>query len=253
MSLALAFTAGCATPRIADPALHQAIVDNLRVTLAAVRDAPLPEHLMASNGRKKGTEFNVSVLLQQFPNLSLPKGYTLDWVYQASRELAGHPILYVRRQDASPYGTYAEYEAAVTKRVLDRRVGILPLWSDDIRLDETPASFLQLIIMTTMADQFYLYWHSSQETYLICTKEALSRWAQAELPPASPHLQALRKVDPTPRVRVGAKAVTVEALFFHRNEGSLTWIRLTFSRYAPRKLMDFDGTTVVNTGNWIVH
>ena len=242
---------GCSSPRIANPLLHQGIVDNIRATLLTLNEAPFPEHLMSNEGRKDGTDFNVCVLLKECPNLSLPPGSTLDWVYHAFPGSSGAPELYVRRKDAPPFITYSEYEDAVTKEALGSRVGILPLWSDDILLDETPESYLQLLIMTTMADQFHQFWHSCGETYLICTEEALLRWANEELPPSARQQEAVCDFNPTPRIHVGAKDVTVEALYFYRNEGVLVWERFRISRQAPRELLDFKVTEVTSTGHSI--
>ena len=80
---------GCASPRIANPKTHQQIVDTLRSTLDSVRRKPFPDYLMSTNGVKNGTEFDVSVFMKAFPNLSLPHGTVLDWVYNPCPGTAG--------------------------------------------------------------------------------------------------------------------------------------------------------------------
>ena len=247
----LALLTGCASPRIADAGAHQQILDKVRTTLAAVRSQPFPDYLMSTNGVKKGTEFDVSVLMKEFPNLSLPVDHTLDWFYRWGTGF-GRPWIYVRRVDQKPYNTYAEYESAVTRSALASRTGLNPLWLDEIVSDGTPESYLQMLTLLYTAHQFYLYWHSNEEDgIVICTHEALERWADEHLGPPDQRPAVLGSLDPTPRVRVTDKTATVDVLCSSRAWGKVYWCRWCISREPPRELVNCEQTPVIETGGVI--
>ena len=244
----LMFCTGCMSPRIENPAALDTVISGVKARLAVVRGTPIPKHLL-SNGVKRGGEFDASTLMREFPNLSLPSGCVLDWVYQYD-SYCGAPALYIRRSDQQPYMSYKDYVAAVTQTALDKRTTLVPLWADAVIADGSPSSYVQLFILITMADQFYQFWHAAHhDSVVICTKKGLSEWVGTSgISLSDSERDAVAKLDPTPKAWVNGRKATVEVLCYSWAGGGLSWRRLSILRQPPRRLLDYSETYVIRTG-----
>lgn len=100
--------------------------------------------------------------LALFRHVRLPAGLVLDWVY-LRRHHDSSPLLYVREREAPQLRTVDEYLArfSLEASALEGSApNPLSPWLPHVLVDPTPLGWLELALLVTCANQFYLFWHA---------------------------------------------------------------------------------------------
>ena len=231
----------------AESELWQAAVDDLRVM---TQEQQIPQHLIDPEKPAGEAVFDPNHLLVPLTHLRLRPGYTLDFVYRFDG-MGGRPFLYAREETAPPFGDYDAFQAAVDachdSMAVDRCD-----YLDYIEADGTAEGFFQWVVLKTMGDQFYLFWHAGyHDAEIIASRERLDS-VVADLASgnfgvplsAAQRRQALR-VDPAPVVTLGEDAVTVRVIWFTR-WGGFNETTYTLSRSAPYRVIGQETNQLVD-------
>ena len=205
----------------------------------------LPKYFLQENARKTGSEFDVNRYFSVLNHLSLPSGYTLDYFYFFGG-IGGEPILYARSSGQAPYQTRADYEAANGKISLDE---VQYKFIDSVQVDDTTEGFFQFIVLRTMGNQFYQYWHAGYNDYrLICSDAGLDALLSEanEYGPPLPLLVQIqaRLLNLTPSVEINIDTVRVQVMVFTKWGGFLRQT-FTFNRHYPHTPIKVDAETVI--------
>jgi len=136
------------------------------------KDLGLPSHFMEEDPFRKETDFNPNQYLDVLPNLEITPGFILDYVYFYDW-LGGKPLIYARNFDAEPFRTYEDFLGSYgEERTDESSYSYLPYWYEflgQIKIDKTPASYFQHLILALLGDQFYLDWHALyNDTIVLC-------------------------------------------------------------------------------------
>ena len=118
---------------------------------------------------KDGNEFDVMQYFKPLDHLSLEPGYVLDYVYHKNMS-SGIPVLYARAIDQTPYLTFDQYQHAFNLSDQAQQENKLHHgYLDHIKIDGTPEGYIQFVLLSETADQFYLWWHANYNDYrLLC-------------------------------------------------------------------------------------
>lgn len=213
---------------------RQAMIDALSALQAQWK---IPDYFMTADACKTGGEFDVNWYFSIFNRLAMEPGYTLDYVYRYTG-MGGHPVLYARLTNQPPYQTFTAYTniaGAITNLNMRDR------YLDHVRTDGSAEGFFQLVVLRSMGDQFYLFWHALyNDEQILCTRDALEALLKQSdgfgrnLPENVQ--QAARKLDPGPVVDCKGPSATVRILIFTRWGG---FIRKTFAinRTFPHRIL----------------
>ena len=173
-------------------------------------------------------------------HLTMAPGYVLDYVYQYDG-MGGSPLLYARPISQSPYTTEADLASS----------GDTASYLDFVQVDDTPESYFQLVLLSLLGEEFYLYWHANYgDIRVVCEKidvgdivtgldgnfgyriSLLSRLRAA----------LLDRVQPT--VQVGEQAVQIRLVTFTRWGGFYEQI-YTVNRSMPHTIQDVQRKNLV--------
>jgi hypothetical protein len=199
----------------------QTDLENLR---ALRESAPMFNNALTEKPQKPG-EFDPNDYFDVFPHLSLVDGYSLDYVYTYDR-IGAEPFLYARQADAEPWIVDPSIFFPPPRQSLSenhtfgergRGYGYL----EQVKVDGSPESYLEYVLLATLGDQFYLYWHALyHDRIVLCGREDIQLveaemqvW-DLELP--EPVYDRLKQVDFTPRVRVERETVAVRFVSFSK-------------------------------------
>lgn len=217
---------------LAQPVLDYQIIGSGQSTVDALSslagDLELPGYLRGENAVKTGEEFEISEYFSVLNHLSVQPGYILDYVYQYDR-MAGCPVVYARHTDEPPYSTYAEY-----RKERGEASYIVPQYEymDYVQVDGTAEGFFEFIVLRTMGNQFYLYWHANyNDSRIICDHEALEAIAYASF-----DWRAAQGFDLEPQVEFRGDAVLIRVSTF-TNWGGLERHSYTVSRAFPHQVL----------------
>lgn len=174
-------------------------------------------------------------------HISMQPGYVLDYVYSADHGGA-FPVLYARRKDDQPFEDYRAYE-----QHLGRLEQVNEAYSDyllHVKTDDTPEGFLQLVILSVMGDQFYLYWHANyNDTQILCDRSGLEVVLSAKhfdkRLPEDVRWQA-RRLRVAPEICMTEGSVSVSFILFSKWSG--------FSRYTVEMHRTFPHAVIEATG-----
>lgn len=184
-------------------------------TVTLIRGLQTPQHLLQSNAIKTGEEFDVNAYFEIFNHLSMEPGYVLDYVYWYE-ELGGKPVLYARRVEEAPFKTFSEYSAA--------RGEAAGSYLDHVQVDGSKEGFFQFIVLHTIGEQFYLWWHATTNDTTIITNQAaltshLQNVEQTCTEPTQPILEQSTKLLLTPQVEFKNDLVELTIMAFQSATG----------------------------------
>jgi hypothetical protein len=139
---------------------------NLIRNIRKIQEMEIPGHLLSREPVKTGHEFDPNAYLDILTHLSLQGGYILDFAYDYHEGLGGHPCLYARPADDTPFDSMDQHQAWEQKHNV----------SDYLVADGTPESFFELVVFREVANQFYLYWHAAyNDLRIITAKEEIEK------------------------------------------------------------------------------
>ena len=105
--------------------------------------------------------------------IRMQDGWVLDYVYHADG-MGSYPILYARPESQAPYRDEVALREAMNACAGVYESDQCPEFMDHVVVDGSPLSYLQLALLATSGDQFYLGWHANyNDTKPIATREAL--------------------------------------------------------------------------------
>jgi hypothetical protein len=208
----------------------QATLDGMSAMVGGLK---VPDHFRNQNPAKIGNEFDVMEYFKVLDHLSVQPGTVLDYVYHYDG-MGGYPVLYARPAAQPAYATEADLPVA------DKT----PNYLDSVKLDDTPESYFQLVVLSMLGNHFYSFWHAGyNDREIVCDKTGVSGIV-ASLNgefgyPISPvaRVQALLLKDVEPYVSIGEQVVEVRLVTFSKWGGfySNTY---TISRKDPHTLQD---------------
>lgn len=216
----------------------QANVDQLRELLRSER---IPDHLLIEEPMLRGDEFDVMAVFDVLDRISMAEGYKLAYVYRYDY-MGGSPLLYVQPADSPPYASLGEYREA---RAECFGSGEKPPDCDPMQYVGTDGSelgYLQWTLLSMMGGQFYLHWHANyNDVTAVATEEAmesiLTRMSGEFIPLDLGQKIAVKRIDPTPEVTIGADTVSVRAVWFTKFGGFFE-TRQTLSRGSPQTILE---------------
>lgn len=186
------------------------------------------QHLQGKGFRVTATPqlrkaFSVDGYFSVLRHISMKPGWTLDFVYQFDNA-GGRPVLYARCLEAEPFKSYDEFRAArnVTKDLFTDVPCGSEFYNEYIRLDGSPVSYFEYVVLVLMGDQLFHFWHDNlHDELVICDKSGLDtffvKW-DAEKPFDRNVPSDLRKgayaLDLQPRVSFSGGTVTVSVVVF---------------------------------------
>lgn len=174
-------------------------------------DLEIPPHFMdEENPVRQETDFDVMEYFTVLDHLSMEEGYVLDYHY-TNNGLGGAPTLYARPLDDSLEADEEYYRH------------IMP--------DGTEASYVQLAVLLTMGEQFYLVWHANYNDFgLLCGEDALTHhidtYDEFDQPLPDDVQDAARRLDAEVSVKMDNDGVRVTMLGFTKWGG---FIQRTFT------------------------
>lgn len=237
-------------PRNEDPSelalAWQANIDQLRELLSSQR---IPEHLLAEKPILRGDEFDIMSVFDVLDRISMAEGYRLGYVYRYD-PMGSSPLHYVQPADSPPYASLAEYREA---RAECFESGAKPPDCNPmqyVRSDGSELGYLQWTLLYAMGGQFYLYWHANyNDVTAVATEEGmegiLTRIAGECMDLDLGQKIALKRIDPTPEVEIGADTVTVRAVWFTKFGGFFE-TRQTLSRAFPHTILESEHNTLLD-------
>jgi len=126
------------------------------------KDLGLPDHLTGENPTREDTDFDPNQYFQILSHLSLTPGYVLDYIYFGD-ELGGKPLLYARKTNAKPFLTYDDLLKSYGEELSGERsysqLNHAFDYLEKIQIDKSLESYYQFIVLASLGDQFYLFWH----------------------------------------------------------------------------------------------
>ena len=212
------------------PTPYQSIVNRV---LTLIHKYSVPNHLMQLDAVKTPDDFDVNEYFSVFEHVSMKPGYVLDYVYHYTG-MGGEPVLYVKKADQPPYRNYSEYWAAGNNGDdEEQRYGFV----NGVLVDDTEIGFFELIVLRTMASQFYQYWHAGyNDARIICDQTGLEalRPLGGELPPDIQ--KKARDLDFSPVIDISESIVTVKVVIF-TNWGGFIQETYVISRSFPHTIL----------------
>ncbi|MBM3124981.1 MAG: hypothetical protein FJZ87_07870 [Chloroflexi bacterium] len=196
---------------------------------------PFPDHFDdAENPVKQGGEFDVMQYFDIFTHLSMRQGYVLDYVYVFDG-MGGYPLLYVRPAGQAPYASQRElYESQAATEA----------YMDYVETDDSPAGYLEYILLAGVASKFYLWWHANyNDASILCGRQEvhaiLSGLGEFGSPmPLSSRLRAYLLRDVAPQVVIAEETVEVRVVIFTQWGGFYRQV-FTIQRALPHNILDF--------------
>ncbi len=224
----------------------QAEVDAIK---ALTRNKVIPESYLNNNTAQEEAIFDPNQLLQPLGNLQLKKGYRLDFVYYYDGG-QGMPYLYARQENAKALKTYQAYLDALAACNQADSI-ILCNHMDAILTDGTEASFFQWVLLHTMGEQFYLYWHANyNDQEIIASSVALARIVEiyGNVQHGSSLTEQQKRqaltINPAPLISIQEGAVSVRVVTFTKWGGFFETI-YTLSLDAPHRFIKIETNNLV--------
>jgi len=259
---------------------------SLQKTLAAFHNTKthleFPQYLIDKNEEKQGDDFDVEKYFTALKHISMEEGYRLNYVYHYGG-MGGSPILYSRKKDQLPYKNFEEYINVVQK---DPRWDEIKLieeeyskkldaegktaanewrknqlencpnyrhWEwylNDICVDGTDQSWLELVVIHLLGEQFYLFWHANyNDTMIIADYSALSDisnlYVTRERQVSSIIGLLGSAIEVRPIVEVKDKIVTVSIVTFSK-WGGLSEQVFSINKERPHRITEMSDNTLIS-------
>ncbi len=200
----------------------------------------IPENFQTANPVKTGGEFDVMQYFTVLDHLSMQPGYVLDYVYHYDG-MGGSPLLYVRPSDQPSYTTEEDLAAS----------GDNTNYLDYVQADDTPESYFQFVLLATMGNQFYLYWHANyNDSQIVCNKVDVTDIVATLNGDFGYRISLLSRLraalltNLAPSVNIGEQTVEVRLVTFTR-WGGFYAETYTLSRAMPHTIQDVQEKNLV--------
>ncbi len=212
----------------------------------------LPDRFTEPDPAREPTDFDVNSYFTVLRHLSVEEGHSLDWVY-FSDHLGGKPLIYARPNNQPPHATYTDYLHSLGESPSDERsYGRLPHaydYMESVRADDTPESYLQLLVLVVMADQFHLFWHGLyNDAFFMCdeadVQPGMGGLTAFDLSLPEDVMDAARGFQLSPTVRLGAESATVRYAVFTKWGGFIE-VSYEISRDFPHPIISGDSRLLV--------
>lgn len=210
-----------------------------------------PEHLMEENASKQPGDFDVNRYFDVLDHLAMEEGYILDYVYLFDG-MGGFPVLFPYPEDEPPLTTMAEFRQYFKTGAEDFDPATTD-YQNRVVIDDTPAGYLQMVVLDWMANQFYLFWHAGYNDWrIICDADMLTAAFESAIDDIPLEIQAdMRAVDLTPTVTLYDDYAVVRMIAFTAWGGLFEWTA-TIDRAYPRTLYEWERTNLVEYQTGIV-
>jgi len=185
----------------------------------------------------EGDRFDVNDYFSVLTHLKIEDGYTLDYVYFAPGGGDGAPYVYAIPTNVPKFANYSEYEEAGVDNYLNH-----------ILVDGTAEGFYELAVLSVMGEQFYLAWHFAYNDWgVVSSEEKLDEiilmMEERSSPFTDEEVEAVLKLDVTPRVKFSGNNVQVWLLLFTKY-GGFYERKFTFKREFPHLMTEEDNLLV---------
>lgn len=220
------------------PTAWQDTVDGM---VSLTRELKIPDHFRETGGARTGTEFDVNEYFTVLTHLSMEEGYVLDYVYYLGKD-SGIPIVYARQEGEARYSTPAEYEEAVGEDELRAS-----RYLEHVRGDGTAEGYFELVVLSIMANQFYLYRHALQnDKTVVCDRETVEAVIEGlpYKPMSAEAKRAALGLDFEPRVEFEDEVVWVRVVTFTK-WGGFFQEEYTISRSFPHLILEHEEEQLV--------
>lgn len=209
------------------------------------KDLGFPDHYMEENPKKQEGDFDPNSYFTVLNRLSILPGYTLDYVY-FNDYLGGKPLIYARPIDQEPYATYEDFIDAVGDTSYEEKsydyLENAHAYMDYIQTDDTAEGYLQFVILATLGDQFYLFWHALyNDDIFMCISADIDK-VIAEVDSFGIEFpddvaKEAESIDFEPAVTLDEKTATVQFVIFTKWGGFIeVWYKIT--REFPHTVVD---------------
>jgi len=238
--------AGCATapaPEVLEepptPYTWQNTVDAVSMLTWDLRT---PDYLKQEDAVKTGEEFDVNEYFSVLTHLSMQPGYVLDYVYYYGG-IGGEPVIYAREVDQTPYLTYSEYVNVEGKMSFGES---LARAMERIQVDGTAEGFFEFVVLRTMGNQFYQWWHALyNDATVVCDDTGSERvLMQSGMPLSYDDELKVRSLDFQPVVTFENNTVVVKVVIFTR-WGGFIQKSYTISQDFPHRILQVESETLV--------
>jgi hypothetical protein len=196
----------------------------------------IPRHLMMLGAFRWRTDFDVNLYFTVLTRLRPEPGYVLDYVYDHNR-LGGSPVLYARRRISPPFLTCSAYVNAIGQDTVDTERDYL----NHVQIDDSPRGYLQFVLLSIMANQFYLYWHANynDEQIVHDRKHFDDLLSKQDVfnKPTPEEQERSRSLSPDPIVELDQEAARVSLLTW-TEWGGLYRKTFTIKRQFPHQILD---------------
>lgn len=216
----------------------------------------IPDHFIKGIEYPQQGDFDPNSYFTIFDHLHIKEGYTLDYVYFYD-EMGGYPMLYARPISAVPFTSYTEFSNAydATKEMQIGPDSVIFSYLDAVEVDGSPESYLQYVILETMGDEFYLWWHSNyQDDQVVCNKTDVEAIREEitdsdfgfneDFGFSDEQEKQIAKIYFTPIVTINEDEIVVEVFRFTK-WGGFSKVIYTFAPGNPVVLKDINTSTVV--------
>ncbi len=224
--------------------------------IANVQPSGIPDHFVpdepAHIARAAG-DWDVNAYLGALTHLSVEPGYIIDYFYMFEGG-GGHPFVYARPADKSPYASFEEYLANVPSDAPDSagETEYANEYLDHIKIDDTREGYFEFVALRLMDDQFYQYWHAAyNDATIVCDADGLQRTLSAADSafegsgvPGSVR-RAAAKIDLAPTVEFLDEATALVRLVIFSKWGGFAELRYTISRDFPHSIINSETQMLV--------
>ncbi|MEN6320891.1 MAG: hypothetical protein ABFD82_19325 [Syntrophaceae bacterium] len=187
---------------------------------------------------KLRASLNVNDYFRTLKNISLEKGWKLDFIYWVD-SLGSYPIIFAKKE-----GTEIDF---LEKYKKDYR--LRSEYLNHIKIDGTKDGFLQYVIMSMIGNQFALGWHANYHDAIItCTKDAVERVLKMRNDNFyrfdEYFMNNARKINPTPSVTFNGDQAVVRIVHYTSWGG---FIELTYNitKSFPHKIIKTERKVLV--------
>jgi hypothetical protein len=234
-------------------------VQNAQATIQAVADAQpsgIPDHFIPEEPAqtpRAADDWDVNAYFGVLTHLSVEPGYVIDYFY-SYEGMGGHPFVYARPSDKSPYASFEEYLANVPGGAPDSasQSEYTDEYLNHIKIDDTPDGYFQFVALRIMDNQFYQFWHAAyNDTTIVCDDDGLKQTLSAADDafegggvPGSVR-NAASKIDLAPTVEFLDDATALVRLVTFSKWGGFVEIRYTIGRAFPHSIVSSETETLV--------
>jgi hypothetical protein len=224
--------------------------------IAGVQPSGIPDHFIPEEPAqtpRAADDWDVNAYFGVLTHLSVEPGYVVDYFYSYDG-MGGHPFIYARPADKSPYASFEEYLANVPGGAPDSasQSDYANEYLDHIKTDDTREGYFQFAALRIMDNQFYQFWHAGyNDTTIVCDDDglegALSAADDAFEGSGVPNSvrKAAGKLDLTPTVEFLDDTTVLVRLITFSMWGGFAEVRYTVSREFPHSMVNSEAETLV--------